>query len=60
MLNTPDIMRMLLSKLPGRTTGKWSKNVLTIHRRPNREPDLTDFIHFINDETLSVSDPMYS
>ena len=60
MLDTPDIMCMLLSKLPGNARDKWSRNVLTIRRRHKREPDLTDFIHFVNDETLIVSDPIFS
>ena len=51
---------MLLSKLPGSVRDKWSRNVLTIRRSRKREPDLTDFIHFVNDETLIVSDPISS
>ena len=60
VLDTLDIMCMLLSKLPGSARYKWSRNVLTIHRRHKREPDLTDFIHFVNDETLTVSDAIFS
>ena len=60
VLDTPDIMCMLLSKLPDTARNKWSRNVLTIHRRHKREPDLTDFIHFVNDETLIVSDTIIS
>ena len=60
VLDPPDIMCMLLSKLPGNARDKWSRNVLTIRRRHKREPDLTDFIHFVNDETLIVSDSIFS
>ena len=60
VLDTPGIMWMLLSKLQGSAREKWSRNVLTICRRHKREPDLTDFIHFVNDETLTVSDPIFS
>ena len=60
VLDTPDITCMLLSKVPGSARDKWSRNVLTIHRRHRREPDLTVFIHFVNDETLIVSDPIFS
>ena len=60
VLDTPDIMCMLLLKLPGTARNKWSRNVLTIPKRHKREPDLTDFIHFVNDETLIVSDPIFS
>ena len=60
VLDTPDIMCMLLSKLPGSARDKWSRNVLTISRRHKREPDLTHCIYFVNDETLIVSDPIFS
>ena len=60
VLDTPDIMCMLLSKLPGSARDKWSRNVLTIRRRHKREQDLTDFIHFANDKALIVTDPMFS
>ena len=60
MLDSPDIIWMLLSKLSGSARDKWSRNVLIIHRKNKTEPDLTDFIHFVNDETLIVSDPIFS
>ena len=59
VLDTPDIMYMLLSTLPGRASDKWSRNVLTMCRRHKREQDLTDFIYFVNDDTLIVSDPIF-
>ena len=43
MLNTPDIICMLLSKLPGSVRDKWSWKVLMIRRRGNREPEMADF-----------------
>ena len=59
VLNTPDIICMLLSKLPGSVRDKWSQ-VFTIRRRGNREPEMADFIQFVNDETLIVTDPEFS
>ena len=59
-LNTPDIICMLLSKLPGSVRDKFSWKVLTIRRRGNREPEMADFIQFVNDETLIVTDPVFS
>ena len=56
LLDTPDIMCMLLSKLPGSARDKWFRNVLTIRRRHKREPDLINVTHFVNDETLIVRD----
>ena len=60
MLNRPDIIWTLLSKLPGSVKDKWSRRVLTIRRRGNREPEMGDFIQFVNNETLIVIDPVFS
>ena len=57
VLNTPDIICMLLSKLLGSARDKGSRKVLTIQRRGNREPEI---IQLVNDETLIVTDPVYS
>ena len=51
---------MLLPKLLGSARGKWSRSILTIRRRQKREQDLTDFISFVSDETLILSDPIFS
>ena len=50
---------MLLSKLQGSARNKWSRNVLKIRRSHKREPDLTDFIHFVNNERFIVIDPIF-
>ena len=39
VLDTSDIMCMLLSKLQDTARYKWSRNVLTIGKRHKREPD---------------------
>ena len=60
VFNTPDIICMLLSKLPGSARDKWSRKVLTIRQNQRREPELLDFIKFVDNETLIVSDPLFS
>ena len=60
VLNTPDIICMLLSKLPGSPRDKWSRKVLAIRRKVSREPEMADFIQFVNDETLIVTEPVSS
>ena len=60
MLNTPDIICILLSKLPRSVRDKWSPKVLMIQRRGNREPEMADFIQFVNNETLIMTDPVFS
>ena len=60
VLDTPEIMCMLLSKLPGGARDKWSRRVLLIRRKQRKEPELADFIDFVNDEKLIVIDPVFS
>ena len=60
VLHTPDIICMLLSTLPGSVRDKWTRKVLTTQRMGNREPEVADFIQFVNDETLIVTDPVFS
>ena len=59
MLNTPDISK-LLSKLSETARDKWSLKVLTIRRRGNREPEMADFVQFVNGEALIVTHPVFS
>ena len=58
MLNTHDVVCMLVSKLPW--SGRESQKVLTIRRKYNREPDMMDFIQFVNNKTVIVTDPIFS
>ena len=58
MLNTPDVVCMLVSKLPW--SGRESQKVLPVRRKYNREPDMMDFIQFVNDKTVIVTDPIFS
>ena len=60
VLHTPDIICMLLSKLPRSVRDKWTRKVLTTRRMGNREPEVADFIQFVDDETLIVTDPVFS
>ena len=59
-MDTPKVMCMLLSKLPGGTRDKWSRRVLLIKTKQGKEPELADFIDFLNDENLIVNDPVFS
>ena len=54
-LNTPDVICMLLAKLPGHTRDNWARHVLSIRRRQMTEPDLVDLIELVKDETLLVN-----
>ena len=60
VLDTPEIMCMLLPKLSGGRRDKWSWRVLLIRRKQGKEPELADFIDFVDDENLTVGDPVFS
>ena len=49
-----------LSKLPGGTKDKESRRVLLIRGKQGKKPELANFIDFVNDENLIVSDPVFS
>ena len=59
-LNSPDILCMMASKLPGVLTEGWNRDVSKIRRHHRREPDLEDFIMYIEEETMLMSDPLFS
>ena len=47
--NPPDILCMIASKLPGGLTERWNREVSKIRRQHRREPDLEDFIMYIEE-----------
>ena len=59
-LDTPEMMCLVLSKLPGHTRERWNRSVMSIRRRYSREPDFADLIHFVEDEATLVNDPLFS
>ena len=60
VLDTPEIMCLVLSKLPRNTREKWNRNVMNIRRRHLRELDFEDLIHFVDDEATLANDPLFS
>ena len=59
-LDTPDVLVTLTSKLPGNVRDRWNRLVLKIQRHEETQPELPDFINFIDDETLLTSDLLLS
>ena len=51
---------MMASKLPGGLTERWNREVSKIRRHHRREPDIEDFIMYIEEETMLMSDPLFS
>ena len=58
LLDTLEIIFMVLSKLPVHIQDRWSRNTLKMRRMHSGEPQLFDLANFV-DMTL-VSDPLYS
>ena len=54
------VLCMMVSKLPGSLTERWNREVSKIRRHHRREPDLEDFIMYIEEETMLMSDPLFS
>ena len=59
VLYIPEMMCLLLSKLPGNIREIWNRNVMNIRRRHLREPDFADLIHFVDDEATLSNDPLF-
>ena len=58
-LDTPEILSMLISILPGLLMNRWDRKVQNIRRRELRESDLTNFVQFVEEETLLMNDPLF-
>ena len=58
-LDTPDVIYMLLSKLPGKIRDKWVRAVMDIRTKEHREGTLGDFIKLIHEETVLVNDTLF-
>ena len=59
-LDSPDVIFMILSKVPGHLQGRWNRNALRIRRTETREPGLLDLTNLIEDEMILVNDPLFS
>ena len=49
-----------MSKLPGGLRDRWNRTVQGIRRSYGREPCLSDFSRYVNEETILVNDPILS
>ena len=52
-LDTPDIICMILAKIPGYLQDRWNRNVQNIRKAQMREPGLIGLTNFIEDEMMS-------
>ena len=60
VINSPDILYMLVSKLPSGLIDRWNRTTHNVRKRQDCEPSLGDLIEFVDQETTLVNDPMFS
>ena len=60
IIDTQEMICLVLSKLPGNLREKWNRTVLNIRTRHLREPDFADLIHIVDDEGTLANDPLFS
>ena len=59
-LDSPDVVCMTHSKVPGHLQDIWNRNALRIRRTETREPGLLDLINFIDNKMILVNEPLFS
>ena len=59
-LDTPDVICMISTKIPGYLQDRWNRNVQKIRKVQMRESGLIDLTNFIEDEMVLVNDPLFS
>ena len=59
-LDTPDVICMILSKVPGFLQDRWNRHVHKIKKTQTREPGLPDLTNFIEGQMNLVNDPLFS
>ena len=59
-LDTPDVIYMILTKIPGSLQDRLNRNVQKIRIVQMREPGLTELANFIEDEMVLVNGPLFS
>eukprot|EP00112_Aurelia_sp_Birch-Aquarium-sp1_P014426 Seg3112.1 transcript_id=Seg3112.1/GoldUCD/mRNA.D3Y31 product="hypothetical protein" protein_id=Seg3112.1/GoldUCD/D3Y31 len=60
VLNTPEILQVLQSKLPGNLQERWNRKAFGIKRDELRAAVFSDFVSLIEEEMRLVNDPLYS
>ena len=59
-LETPDVISIILAKIPGYLQDRWNRNVQKIRKVQRREPGLIELANFIEDEMVIVNVPLFS
>ena len=59
-MDTPEMLHMLIAKLPGRLIDRWYRNAQAIRKRQLHEPDLEDLITIVEEGRVLMNDPLCS
>ena len=59
-LETPDVICIILAKIPGYLQDRWNRNVQKIRKVQRREAGLIELTNFIEDEMVIVNVPLFS
>ena len=59
LINNPDVICMLISKLPTYLQDRWNRKVCKLRRSDERESELVDLIEMVDEETILVNDPLF-
>ena len=59
-LDSPEILSMMISKFPRHIRDRWNRKVLSLRKRHQKEPTLSDLSYFIEEESVLVDDPLFS
>ena len=57
--DTPEMICMILARLPLHFQDRWNRNTLFLRKRDAREPTLIDLAIFVESEMTLVNDPFY-
>ena len=60
LLDTPNVICMILLKVPVFLQDRWNRHVHKIRKNQTRQPGLLDLTNFTKDEMALVIDPLYS
>ena len=60
LINNPDVICILLSKLPTYLQDKWDRKVYKLRHSHEREAELFDLIEMVDEEKILVNDLLFS
>ena len=59
-LDSPEVLRMLISKVSGYVRGIWNIRLLCIRRTQKKDPRLFGSLRFLEEENMLVNEPLFS